>query len=153
MRLLERRLPPPLLLAALAGAMWAARASPPTTELDDGARAGLAAGMAALGALINALGFIALRRAGTTFDPTRPEAACALVTSGIFRRSRNPMYLGFTLLLSGWALYLPSAWTSLGPLLFVLWVDRLQIAPEERALRAKFGADFEAYRRRVRRWV
>ena len=76
-----------------------------------------------------------------------------MVTTGICRVTRNPMYLGFALALLGWGLWLGHA-VALGvPLAFVLYVNRFQIQPEERALRAKFGAPYEDYRRRVRRWL
>lgn len=150
---LENRLPPPVLLAGLAVAMWfAAGLAPPWTT---GGAAGpwLAAACTAAGAFVNASGFTALRRAGTTIDPTRPQRASALVTGGVFARTRNPMYLGFALLLLGWALWLRSPWALLGPVVFVAFVDRFQIRPEERALAARFGEAWSGYARTVRRWV
>jgi protein-S-isoprenylcysteine O-methyltransferase Ste14 len=91
------------------------------------------------------------RRRGTnikTFD-----APDRLVTEGLFRRTRNPMYLGFALALLGGAILL----TSLSPcavvVAFVLIVDRWYIAFEEAAMTRTFGDDYRRYQRRVRRWI
>ena len=105
------------------------------------------------GLLFVLAGGISFRRARTTVNPLKPEAASALVTSGIYRYTRNPMYVGFALWLLAWGLYLASPLVLLGVLGFVLYMNRLQIAPEERALGRLFGADFAAYRQRVRRWL
>jgi protein-S-isoprenylcysteine O-methyltransferase Ste14 len=63
------------------------------------------------------------------------------------------MYLGLLCLLIAWAVYLPSLWAFAGPVLFVGYIGRFQIAPEERALSALFGAQYSAYQARVRRWL
>ena len=96
------------------------------------------------------LGF---RRAKTTINPLTPQASSALVVRGIYRWTRNPMYLAMLLVLIGWACIV-SNWAALAMLpLFVATLNRLQIEPEERALHARFGAEFENYRRKVRRWL
>jgi protein-S-isoprenylcysteine O-methyltransferase Ste14 len=107
--------------------------------------------LAALGIGVEAL--VRFRRAKTTVNPLKPEQASALVVGGIYRWTRNPMYLGMLLLLVGWAFIL-SSWAALAILpLFVIYLNRFQIGPEERALRARFGAEFDHYRERVRRWL
>jgi len=73
--------------------------------------------------------------------------------AGIYRFTRNPMYVGLALVLLGWAALLSSPWALLGPLVFVLYINRFQIAPEERVLSAKFGAAYTEYIARVRRWL
>jgi protein-S-isoprenylcysteine O-methyltransferase Ste14 len=96
------------------------------------------------------LGF---RRAKTTVNPLKPEASTTLVTGGIYRWTRNPMYLAMLLVLAAWACIV-SNWAALAILpLFVAYLNRFQIGPEERALHARFGAEFESYRRKVRRWL
>lgn len=90
---------------------------------------------------------------GTTVNPLRPEAASTLVAHGVFRFSRNPMYLALLLVLLAWGSWLGNGAAFVVPPLFVLAMNRLQIGPEERALEAMFGTEFEAYRRRVRRWL
>ncbi|MET0066006.1 MAG: isoprenylcysteine carboxylmethyltransferase family protein [Candidatus Thiodiazotropha sp.] len=91
------------------------------------------------------------RRLGTnihTFD--EPDI---LVTQGLFRFSRNPMYLGFALALAGIALVLGTLTPFLVVLLFILIADRWYIAYEERAMTEKFGEAYLDYARRVRRWL
>lgn len=109
--------------------------------------------LACLGAAIDLAGLAAFRKARTTINPLRPEKASSLVRSGIYRYTRNPMYLGMLVLLLAWSAYLahPAAFAMLP--LFVLYLNRFQIAPEERALARLFGAEFDDYRRRVRRWL
>jgi protein-S-isoprenylcysteine O-methyltransferase Ste14 len=93
------------------------------------------------------------RKAKTTVDPMHPETASAIVTSGIYRFTRNPMYLGFLLTLIAWAVFLGNIVSALISLIFVAYMNRFQISPEERALRARFGASYEAYMCSVRRWL
>ena len=75
------------------------------------------------------------------------------MTSGSYRLTRNPMYLGMAILLATLAIVLSSPWLLLGPLVFVLFITRIQIIPEERAMHARFGDDYAAYCARVRRWI
>lgn len=109
--------------------------------------------LVASGVAISAAGTWSFWRARTTVNPTRPEAASSLVATGVYRLTRNPMYLGLFLVLAGWAAHLANAAILPGPLLFALYITRFQILPEERVLAAKFGRDFEAYRHRTRRWI
>lgn len=91
--------------------------------------------------------------AKTTINPLRPARASCLVSTGIFSLSRNPIYLGDLLVLAGWLLWLGN-WLNLGVLvLFVCYLNRFQIDPEERALSQLFGDDYRAYCARVRRWI
>ena len=92
-------------------------------------------------------------RAHTTVNPMAPTRARRLVTSGVFSRTRNPMYLGMLLVLAGWGVWLGNAVAWLGLPLFVAVLNVLQIRPEERAMRQRFGAEFERYAARVRRWI
>lgn len=98
-------------------------------------------------------GVIEFHRARTTVNPLRPEAASAFVVSGIYRVTRNPMYVGMAIVLLAWAIYLSHPLSLLGVVAFVAYIQRYQIAPEEKALRALFPGAFEAYSREVRRWL
>ncbi len=100
-----------------------------------------------------ASGVIAFRHARTTINPTKPDASSALVSAGVFRITRNPMYLGLLLLLFSFAIYLSSVWALPIPLLFAAYIDRFQIAAEERVLSRLFGADYATYKAKVRRWI
>ncbi len=105
------------------------------------------------GMAISLRGVIEFRRARTTVNPTRPESSSSLVRSGIYRRTRNPMYLGFLLILTGWAVWLANVAAFAFLPAFILFMNRFQIAPEERALTSLFGEDFKTYCANVRRWI
>jgi len=81
------------------------------------------------------------------------DRASSVVTSGAYRFSRNPMYVGLTCLLLSLSAFMASPWTLLGPLFFVLYITRFQIVPEERVMEARFGAPYLIYKRQVRRWI
>ncbi|BAU77218.1 putative protein-S-isoprenylcysteine methyltransferase [Metapseudomonas furukawaii] len=98
-------------------------------------------------------GVLSFRLANTTVNPLKPETASSLVSSGVYRYTRNPMYLGFAVALVAWSIYLGSLVALLGVLGFVLYMNRFQIIPEEHALASLFREEFAAYRRRVRRWL
>ena len=93
------------------------------------------------------------RRRGTTVDPFEPERASVLVTTGANAVSRNPMYVGMTGLLVANAVRRRS-WKALLPVAaFTLVIDRVQVAAEETALLSRFGAEYDAYRAAVPRWL
>lgn len=105
------------------------------------------------GLSIAVVGIAAFHRATTTVDPQRPGGASSLVTSGVYRWSRNPMYLGMVLVLLGWGAWLASPLSLLFVILFGAYLERFQIIPEERALRDRFGEEFEAYCHGPGRWL
>jgi protein-S-isoprenylcysteine O-methyltransferase Ste14 len=109
--------------------------------------------LAAVGVSLDAVALLHFLRRRTTINPLKPDSASALVTGGIYRFTRNPMYLGGATLLLAWALYLGNVAAFAGVPLFILYMNRFQIAPEERALEARFGAEYLAYRTRVPRWL
>ena len=133
--------------------MWAASFHEPRFDLPQSHHWATALAGALGGAAITFTGAARLRAARTTLLPMRPREATSLVTTGIFRWTRNPMYLGLAAALVGWAAFLSAAWPLLGPALFVLYVNRFQIRPEERVLTELFGAEYTNYTRRVRRWL
>lgn len=148
---LDHRIPPPVVGILAAAAMWGiAKQFPP---IDFPFRLLLAAGVALAGIAIDVAGLMQFRRSRTTVNPLHPERTSALVTGGIYRRTRNPMYLGMAMLLAAWALYLGSAIALVVLPGFIAYLNRFQIAPEERVLAQRFGADFERYRGEVRRWL
>jgi protein-S-isoprenylcysteine O-methyltransferase Ste14 len=153
MSALELKIPLPAVALVMAGAMWAASVAAPMAYMPDGIRlfAGIAFAIAGIATALS--GVIAFRRARTTVNPLKPETSSSLVTSGIYRFTRNPMYVGLALVLLGWAVFLPSVWTLLGPLVFAFYMTRFQIVPEERTLMGLFGATYSEYQARVRRWI
>ena len=153
MRALEHKIPPPVLVLLIGATMWAAAPRPPAWAVQGPWRFAIAGILFGSGLLIDGLGVAAFRRAGTTTNPMKPEAASAMVTGGIYRYTRNPMYVGLTVVLLGWAWFLGAPWSLLGPVVFAAFVTRFQILPEERELRAKFGSAYGEYQRKVRRWL
>ncbi len=150
---LDHRIPPPVVVLLTGVAMWAASRLTSPIPLDDRVRCPVAGALALLGLLSAGLGVWEFAWAETTIDPVNVASASTVVRDGIFRYTRNPMYLGMTTVLLGWGVLLAAPWALLGPALFALIVTRFQIVPEERALGAKFGRDYADYRMRVRRWL
>ncbi len=156
MNALELKVPPPVVALCLALLMWLVASAVPVAppfDLSIGLRASLAVALAVIGQGISIAGIVSFRRARTTINPLKPGAASALVRDGVFRFTRNPMYLGLLLTLVGWAVWLWSPAALLFLPVFVLYIDRFQISPEERALATLFGAEFAGYRTRVRKWL
>jgi protein-S-isoprenylcysteine O-methyltransferase Ste14 len=150
---LELRVPPPVVFLVTAALMWFVARALPLFAFVFPARDPCAAAIACAGIVTAALGVIAFRRARTTLNPLNPEASTSLVVSGIYARTRNPMYLGLLLILTGWAVYLSNILVFLLLPAFVLYLNRFQIEPEERALAKLFGQSFAAYQARSRRWL
>jgi protein-S-isoprenylcysteine O-methyltransferase Ste14 len=149
---LELRIPPVAVVLIVAAAMAAlAYAVPATVPIP--AKGTLAGVLALLGALVALAGVVAFRRHETTVNPFTPEQSSALVATGIYRFSRNPMYLGLLLVLAGWAVYLANWASALLLPAFVAYMNRFQIQPEERALAERFGSQFLNYAQSVRRWL
>jgi protein-S-isoprenylcysteine O-methyltransferase Ste14 len=152
MRTLELRIPPLALVAIVAAGMAIlAYAAPASAEVP--ARLVVALALVLAGALVAAAGVVAFRRHKTTVNPFTPDQSSSLVTMGVYRFSRNPMYLGFLLALAGWAVYLASWPAALWLPAFVLYMNRFQIQPEERALLERFGQQFVTYSKTTRRWL
>lgn len=150
---LENRIPPPVVALCTAGLMSAAAWLVPAADVSVPGRTFVAAGIAAIGVMLDVAGLVHFLRAKTTVNPLDPAAASVLVTRGVFRFSRNPMYLGLALLLAAWGVYLANLAALAVLPLFVAFINRFQIAPEERAMAARFGAEYSRYCARVRRWL
>lgn len=153
MHWLEHKIPPPIVGASLAALMWAGARISPSVQIGASLRVTVALVFAATGFVVMLSGVVAFRRASTTVNPLKPEAATSLVIAGVFRYTRNPMYVGMTAVLIGWAVWLAAPLALLGPVIFVLFINRFQIVPEERVLAELFGPAFAEYRARVRRWL
>jgi len=153
MRALELKVPPPIVAVLVGAAMWVAADLMPAALLTGQWRLISALVCAAFGVIVALLGFLALRQANTTINPVNPEKASSIVTGGIYSHTRNPMYLGLTALLVGWAVWLSIPWVFLGPVAFMLYLTRFQIVPEERVMSSKFGREYDEYRKLVRRWL
>lgn len=153
MKFLELKIPPVALLLFAAAGMWLIAQLLPALRTPFSGHEVLALTLALAGIAVSLEGVRQFRRARTTVNPLKPGDSSSLVTGGIYRWTRNPMYLGFALALLGWGTYLanPTAFFVLP--VFILYMNCYQIRPEEQALRKLFGEAFIAYCTQVRRWL
>jgi protein-S-isoprenylcysteine O-methyltransferase Ste14 len=153
MNALELKIPPLALLLLAGVAMGLVSAVAPSLAWELPYRRAIALALAVSGVAVAVWAVVSFRRAGTTINPTTPQATSALVRAGIYRFSRNPMYLGFLLALLGWSVFLANALAFLFVPAFVVTMNRFQIKPEERVLFAMFGSEFAVYKQELRRWL
>ena len=153
MNSLELKIPPPVVALCFALFMWQASKLVPPVHLPFGLRVSVAIVLVAAGLAMSIAGVVSFRRARTTINPTKPTAASALVSTGVYRFTRNPMYVGLALCLMAWAAFLSNVLALILVPLFVSYINRFQINPEERALLQLFGGEYTAYKQRVRRWL
>lgn len=144
-------IPPPLFYVAAIGGGALLRRYTPLTIGWDAPRVVAAWAFIALFAALMAWSFIRFARYKTTIIPNKP--ANALVLDGPFRFTRNPLYLAMALLTLGAGLWLNTWWVLILLVPAIALVDRLVIAREEAYLRRRFGAEYDAFTARVRRWL
>ncbi len=153
MKALELKVPPVAQFVVFVAAMWLLAKYLPALSIEIPARRILVVLFFCLGGIVAVPAIAAFRASGTTVDPRDPGKASRLVIRGIYRYSRNPMYLGLLFLLLAWAIYLANPLGFVALPLFVLCMNRLQIRPEEAAMEAQFGDEYRGYRKSVRRWL
>ncbi len=146
---MQNKIPPPLILLFCIGMTWLTSAGSSV----GGAVKSWSAAYLILGLGIAGGAILQFARARTTVNPLKPQAASTLVQSGIFAYTRNPMYLGMALVLFSFVLLRGETAGLLWLIFFIAYIQVFQIIPEERAISAKFGKDFEDYRKRVRAWL
>ncbi len=153
MRALETRIPPPIVMV-LAGAIgWLASRCLPALSLPLPFNKVLVISLATAGIALNLLPKLAFARVSTTVNPLRPASSTCLVTSGIYRYTRNPMYLGHSVILLAWAVFLHNAAAFSTVPVFMLYISRFQIQPEEKHLAVRFPGAYAAFRQRTPRWL
>lgn len=152
MRSLELKIPPLLLLLVFIGLGWVLR-NPAYPQLGFTPENIVALIAVTLGVLVIGFGVLGFHRQQTTVDPRFPEQTSTLVVIGIYKYSRNPMYLGFSLILIAWSLLLFSIYTAILVPIFIVYITQWQIKPEERLLEGKFKQDYVDYKASVRRWI
>ncbi len=106
-----------------------------------------------IGGAVMVAGVFEFRRKKTTVNPMLKTASSALVSGGVYRFTRNPMYLGMLCILVAAALLWNSVYALLGCVFFVLYMNVFQISPEEDYLTELFPDSYPAYKARVRRWL
>lgn len=153
MKALELKVPPVALVVVVAAGMWALSRITLDLYFSIPGVTLFSAGIAVVGISIAVLGVLEFKVAGTTVDPRVPHQSANLVVRGVYRYSRNPMYLGLLLVLCGWGVFLGNAASLLFIPAFILYMNRFQIVPEERFMSDKFGESYDSYRAEVRRWL
>ena len=146
-------IPPPVVAAIIGALMWVVNRSLPWGGFTFEFREPAALLLLATGLLLMLAAAGQFFAAKTTINPMRPANASKLITTGVFAMSRNPIYLADLLILAAVAVWLSNVINAALPALFVCYLNRFQIAPEEHALSERFGEAYAAYRARVRRWV
>lgn len=149
---MKLKIPPVLVVMVFAGLMYLLDRFLPFGDFDFFGRNELALFLLGLAIVIMFLAIYAFSKAKTTVDPMQPDKASQLVTNGIFRYSRNPMYLAMLLILLGFGLKLGNAFNTLLAAGFVYFMNHFQIKHEEEALRQRFGKSYQLYLKAVRRW-
>ena len=149
----ELKIKPDFVLLLTAISMWAATLVIPSFDVPVFPRTFIGILLALVGICTIQAAGVSFRQAHTTVKPTHPNTTSSLVISGLYGITRNPMYAGMTLLLLGWAAFLLNLGSFGLIIIFVAYIGRFQIIPEERALYAIFGNKYATYKSRVRRWL
>ncbi len=153
MKALENKIPPPIVMAMFALIIWLVRGFGPQIPIYGNLKIGISLALVAIALFIDIAAFFEFRKFKTTINPLSPEKASSIVTTGIFSKTRNPMYLGMLILLIAWAIF-NGAMIGLAIVpLFWAYITRFQIIPEERALIEKFGQEYLDYLKRVKPWL
>ena len=106
-----------------------------------------------MGILILLNPVLKFKKSKTTINPIKFKKVNKLVTSGIYKYSRNPMYLGLLMIVDSSSIFYLNIYSILTPLFFYLWINRFQIKREEVFLTEKFGEDYLSYKKKTRRWI
>lgn len=146
------KLPPPVVLLVMLGGMYTLSTYWPVWSFSFIGQTLVVLLFCLLGTLAGLAGVVSFAKARTTVDPHRPHKASKLVTSGIYRFSRNPMYLGLLMLLIAAFFYLSALSGLIVVPLFIVYMNNFQIGPEEDVLEAMFGEEYRQYCEQVRRW-
>lgn len=152
MRNLSLTIPPVIVLLLFSLLMWGISLISPDFFVEWQLRWSMAVAIALTGILISLTGIVQFRKAKTTIHPMTPAETSAIVTSGIYSYTRNPMYLGMFLMLIGWGFYLMNPFSILFSFAFIGYMNRYQIIPEEQILVSKFGEEYTQYKQSVARW-
>jgi len=151
MKNLELKIPPAIVWLICALIMWGIAHLLPFGALPHLPTVAITFTMIGVGVGLAALW--SFHKARTTINPLDPSQTTHFVSKGIYQLSRNPMYVGLVCCLLAWAIWLSYLLTWIGILLFIAYMTRFQIIPEERILKLKFGKEYENYCLKVRRWL
>ncbi|MBT8184314.1 MAG: isoprenylcysteine carboxylmethyltransferase family protein [Eudoraea sp.] len=149
---MKLKIPPVVIFLAFALFMFLLAKLLPFGGFDFFGRQYLIVALLVIAIVISIVALLQFKGAKTTVDPTIPTKASQLVTGGIYKFSRNPMYLALLLMLLALGLQLGNAFNTLTAAFFVAYMNKFQIVPEEEILSNLFGKEYHHYCSRVRRW-
>ncbi len=150
---MNTRVPPPVVVLIIAAMMWWLAKLLAVGEFKTEIQPPIAIIFISAGIVMMLVAAFSFYKAKTTINPLDPAKASHLITTGLFGFSRNPIYLADLLILIGWAIWLGNIFNISLLIVFVVYINRFQIAPEERALGTLFGEAYREYCSRVRRWI
>ena len=153
MKMLETKIPPPVMALAFALLIWTFADYLPRIEIGSVPKTIVVTLLVVVGVFFDFSGLVNFLRVKTTINPMKPHNASALVKTGIYRITRNPMYVGLAFNLGAWCAYLDSPFALVGVAGFILYITAFQILPEERMLIRLFGDEYREYQSSVRRWL
>ena len=148
---MEAKIPPPVVTLVFGISIYFSREIFQAVEIKYSSYIGILLLVLGLAILISAVRLF--RKDKTTVNPLSPEQATKLVTDGIFKYSRNPMYLGMVFILSSMAVFFNLIGGIILIALFCIYITKFQIIPEEKAMSNLFSQDFNKYKQATRRWI
>jgi len=153
MKSLELKIPPPVYALSIGLLMWLLNEYIPVTHFIDSPWNKIGIAIIVIAGSLDLWSLVLFFKKHTTPNPMKPENTTGLVTKGLYKYTRNPMYVGLLIILTGYAIWLGSLTPFLVLPLFYWVITEMQIKPEERVLIKKFGQDYQAYKNSVRRWL
>lgn len=150
---LERKVPPPVVAIIVAAVMWGLAKEQALLRYEIPHNVFICGALVGLAVLIDLAALRLFMTAKTTINPMSPDKATKLVTTGIYRYTRNPMYMANLIILLAWLIWLGSIYSVSGLILYVVYMNQFQIKPEERVLLNLFEHEYSLFCSRVRRWI
>lgn len=141
------------MVALCIGAMWALVDLIPALGISFSGQGLIGTFLVAAGLGVNINAMIAFAKADTTINPLTPDKTSTLVSDGLFSQTRNPIYLALTMILLGVCVLFGNLINLAIVAFFVWYITNFQIIPEEEALKKVFGAQYDDYCKKVRRWI
>lgn len=153
MKALETLIPPPIIALAFATLIWWMADYLPNIQIEHVLKMLIVSVLLVIGLYFDLAGLFKFRKARTTVHPMKLDKSSALVNTGIYKITRNPMYVGLVFILSAWCIYLNCPASMVAVAGFIFYINVFQILPEERMLATLFGKEYVEYQARVRRWL
>ena len=146
-------IPPPVYALIIGVLMWFLNRYFPIVHFIDSPWNKIGVAMIVVSAVSDFWSIFLFLKKHTTANPMKPENTTGIITKGLYKITRNPMYVGLLIILTGYAIWLGSLTPFFVLPLFYLLITEMQIKPEEEILERKFGQDYLNYKNSVRRWL